>query len=103
MSAISSVSINVASAISQQTIAALKAQMSRYAQAANGQNNQASADYKALQAAITSGNVSDAQTALARLQRDSQASKSTAGANEGNAPRATSDVNGDIGRIDAKA
>ncbi len=54
--------------------------MARYAQAANGQNSQASADYKALQAAINSGNVSDAQAALSRLQRDSKTANSPAAA-----------------------
>jgi len=63
---------SVSSSVSQQTIAALQAQMARYSQAANGRNSQASSDYKALQSAIQSGNVSAAQSALARLQRDSR-------------------------------
>jgi len=67
----SSVASSVASAVSQQTIAALQAQLAHYTQTGSGQNSQTSADYKALQNAIQSGNVSDAQTALARLQRDS--------------------------------
>jgi hypothetical protein len=63
---------SVASAVSQQTIASLQAQMAHYSPSANGQNSQATADYRALQAAIKSGNVSDAQASLARLQRDSK-------------------------------
>jgi len=63
---------SVSSAASQQLIAALQAQMLRYSQAANGQNSSARSDYRALQAAIKSGSVSDAQAALARLQRDSR-------------------------------
>jgi hypothetical protein len=62
----------VSAAVSQQSIASLQAQMVRYAPAAGSQNSRASADYKALQQAIQSNNVSDAQAALARLQRDSQ-------------------------------
>jgi predicted negative regulator of RcsB-dependent stress response len=80
--------------VSQQTIASLQAQMLRYAQPANGQNSQASADYKALQTAVQSGNVSDAQAALARLKRDSQAGNPAS--NAGSTPPATtSAVDGD--------
>ncbi|HZM02227.1 MAG TPA: hypothetical protein VFC44_04310 [Candidatus Saccharimonadales bacterium] len=67
----SSVTSSVASAVSQQTIAALQVQLAHYTQTGSGQNSQTSADYKALQNAIQSGNVSDAQVALARLQHDS--------------------------------
>jgi hypothetical protein len=63
---------SVASANSQQIIAALQAQMMLYSRSASGQNSQASADYRALQAAIKSGDVSTAQAALARLQHDSR-------------------------------
>ncbi|MGA2555692.1 MAG: hypothetical protein ABSG04_05405 [Verrucomicrobiota bacterium] len=69
---------SVSSTANQQVIAALQAQMARYSQAANSQNTQASADYKALQAAIKSGDVSTAEAALARLQRDSRTTNSAA-------------------------
>ena len=72
MSSITSVS-NTTSAVSQQLIGSLQAQMARYSRVANGQNSQASADYKTLQAAIKSGDVSQAQAALVRLQRDATA------------------------------
>jgi hypothetical protein len=91
MSTISSVS----SAVSQQTIALLQSQMMRYSQTANGQNSQASADYKALQSAIKSGNVSDAQAALARLQRDSQTANPTAATPASTSPTASSPVDSD--------
>jgi len=57
-------------------MAALQAQLALYSQAANGQNAQAKADYKSLQSAITSGNLSQAQAALTKLQRDSKAAAS---------------------------
>jgi hypothetical protein len=72
---------NVSSAVSQQTIDALQLQMARYTQSAIGQDSPARADYKALQAAIQSGKVTDAQAALARLQRDSQSSQTVTAAN----------------------
>jgi hypothetical protein len=81
MNPVSSVS---SSPSNQQTLALLQSQMVRYAQSANGHNSQASADYKALQTAITSGNVSQAQAALTRLQRDSKTTNSGA-----NAPTST--------------
>ncbi len=65
-------------AASLEAMALLQAQMLRYALAANAEAGQASVDYKALQEAIKSGNVAEAQTALSRLQRDSQAASSSA-------------------------
>jgi hypothetical protein len=73
MSSISNITSNVSSSVEQQTMAALQAQLSLFAQSANGQNLPARADYKALQSAITSGNVSQAQAALTKLQRDAKA------------------------------
>jgi len=64
----SSVSSSVASAVDQQTLAALQIQLSVYAQEANSENTEAKAAYQALQSAVTSGNVSEAQAALATLQ-----------------------------------
>ena len=86
---------SVSSAVSQQTIAALQVQMLRYTQTASGQNSQASADYKALQAAIQSGNVSDAQVALARLQRDSRSTNPAAATPAGTSATANSPLDGD--------
>jgi hypothetical protein len=63
---------SASSASSQQTIAMLQKQMMLYTQFADG-SGPAAADYKALQYAIQTHNVSDAQSAMARLQRDSQA------------------------------
>ena len=86
---------SVTAAVSQQTMAALQAQMARYSQTANGQNSQASADYKALQTAVKAGNVTAAQAALARLQRDSQAGKSGAGQPASSSSTANSPVDSD--------
>jgi hypothetical protein len=58
------------SSISEQ-IAMLEEQMFRYSEFAKGSST-ASADYKALQYAISTRNIADAQAALARLQLDSQ-------------------------------
>jgi len=69
--------------------------MARYSQSASGQNGAASADYKALQSAITSGNVSAAQAALVRLQRDSNAGKSTASTSASTTSAASSAVDND--------
>jgi len=69
---------NASTSSSLETIALLQAQMLRYSQMANAASGPASSDYIALQAAIKSGNVSEAQTALFRLQRDSQAASSSA-------------------------
>jgi len=52
-------------------IAMLEEQMFRYSEFAKG-STRASADYKALQYAILTRNIVDAQAALARLQIDSQ-------------------------------
>ena len=92
MNPVSSASASVAAAVSAQTIASLQAQMARYSQSAGGQNSQASADYKALQAAIKSGNVSDAQAALSRLQRDS---RTTGAATSATAPSGAPKVDSD--------
>jgi hypothetical protein len=104
MSNVSSVAntASVAAATSQVTIASLQAQMARYSQSASGQNGAASADYKALQSAITSGNVTAAQAALVRLQRDSNVGKPAA---QTSAP-ATSTVSSPVdnhGNLDATA
>ena len=50
--------------------AELQELMSRYSQSVYELSNTARADYQVLQAAIKSGNVPDAQAALARLQSD---------------------------------
>jgi hypothetical protein len=84
MSSVSSAT-GVAAVIEKQTLAALRAQLERYSQSALGQFSSASADYKALQYAIESGNISAAQAALARLQRDSD----SAAANLAPAPTET--------------
>jgi hypothetical protein len=73
-SAASSVSSSAASALDQQTIAALQIQLTAYTSAGYGQNTQAKAAYQALQSAINSGNVTQAQAALITLQRVSQSS-----------------------------
>jgi hypothetical protein len=76
---VSSVSSSGAStAANLEAIALLQAQMLRYALTAIAEKGPPNADYLALQAAIKSGNVSEAQTALSRLQRDSQAASSSA-------------------------
>jgi hypothetical protein len=62
------------------TIDELQAQMSRYSQLASDLSSRASADYKALKAAVNSGNAPDALSALAQLQRDSNAPESTSAA-----------------------
>ena len=59
-------------------MAALQAQLARYSNAANGTNPQAKAAYLAVQSALQSGNVSQAQAALAKLQELSKASSSQA-------------------------
>ena len=61
------------SASSQPTIASLQSQLQLYSQYENG-TGAATEDYKALQFAIQSNNISNAQAALARLKRDSEGS-----------------------------
>jgi DNA-binding FadR family transcriptional regulator len=100
MSDVTSVS-NTASAVSQQLLASLQAQMARYSQAANGTNSQASADYKALQAAIQSGNVAAAQVALSRLQRDDKAASPAAATSTSTSAAAQSWTR--VSSLDAKA
>ncbi|HEY3757302.1 MAG TPA: hypothetical protein VGL42_14215 [Opitutaceae bacterium] len=90
MSSISGVS-SAASSSNQMLLASLQAQMTRYASVANGQNSQASADYKALQSYIKTGDASAAQAALARLQSDSQASASPSPAPASSAQNQISD------------
>ena len=68
------------SSIGPPTIDELQAQMSRSSQSASALNSRASADYKALKTAINSGNAPDALSALAQLQRDSNAPDSTSSA-----------------------
>ena len=92
---------NTASAISQQLIASLQAQMARYSQAATAKNSQASADYKALQAAIQSGDTTAAQVALSRLQRDEKAASPAPAASTSTSAAAQSWTN--VSSLDAKA
>jgi len=66
----------VSTSSSLDTIALLQAQMLRYSLMANSAIGAANIDYMALQNAIKSGNVSEAQAALSRLQHDSQAASS---------------------------
>jgi hypothetical protein len=61
---------SVTAANSQVTIESLQMQMERYSNLASQELSRAGADYRALQAALATGNVSDAQTALARLELD---------------------------------
>jgi hypothetical protein len=77
---VSNISSSVASSVSEQTLAALQAQMALYANAANGKNPQAKVAYTALQSAIQSGNISQAQAALAKLQQFSRSSPSQSAA-----------------------
>jgi hypothetical protein len=58
---------------SQPSLTSLKSQLSLYQQYANA-SGPAANDYKALQLAIQTNNIADAQAALARLRRDSQSS-----------------------------
>jgi hypothetical protein len=74
----SSVSSSVVSSVDQQALAALQFQLSVYSQEANSQNSQAKAAYQSLQLALTSGNVSQAQSAVAQLQQASQSANATA-------------------------
>jgi hypothetical protein len=60
------------SSVGTKSIAELQALMSRYSQSVYELSNTARADYQVLQAAIKSGNVPDAQAALARLQSDNR-------------------------------
>jgi hypothetical protein len=73
MNDISKVSASAATPAGEPSITSLKSQMSLYSQYANA-TGQAGADYKALQFAIQTHNVTEAQAAMARLRRDSQAS-----------------------------
>ena len=61
----------ISSLTPKQSIAALQELMDRFSQTAIGHSQRASLDFKALQLALETGNVADAQDALARLQRDS--------------------------------
>jgi hypothetical protein len=70
--------IQPVSAVGQQTIAELQAQMARYAQSVYDLSSQASADYKTLQAAIKSGNVPDGEATLARLELETKTPNSSA-------------------------
>ena len=65
-------------AVTQETLALVQTQMYRYVLAALGKNSPATEDYKALQYAVQTGNLSDAQSALARLNRDSNIAASAA-------------------------
>lgn len=69
--------------------------MARYSPAANSGNSQASIDYRALQTAIKSGNVSEAQAALARLQRDTKAASSSGSAAASSPASSPVDSDGD--------
>jgi hypothetical protein len=105
MSSISSVAPGVASggissvesSIDQQTLAALQIQLSAYFQAADSQNPQVKAAYQALQSAVNLGDVSQAQAALATLQRVNQSANPNPAAS---ASRPPVDNNGDQGGRD---
>jgi hypothetical protein len=79
---------SVPSSVVPQTIVLLQAEMLRYAQAANSQSGDTSSDYRALQTAIKSGNLLDAQAALFRLRHDNQAGASNAATSASPAPAA---------------
>ena len=61
----------ISSSTPQQSIAMLQQMMERYTQAAIAHNERANVDLKNLQLALETGKVTQAQDALARLQRDS--------------------------------
>lgn len=69
ISAVGSASVSAASLLP--TIDALRSQLILYVQFANG-TGPAAADFKALEYSIATGDVSDAQTELSRLRRDSE-------------------------------
>jgi hypothetical protein len=91
------------SSVSQETLAALYAEMFHYSQLVNSQNTHTSVDYNALQVAIKSGSLPEAQAALARLQHDSNIPNSPAAAPSPTSPTAdspadsVSDQDGSIG------
>jgi hypothetical protein len=82
----SSVSASVTSSVDQQALATLQIQLSVYSQAANSQNAQAKAAYQSLQSAVTSGNVSQAQAAVATLQQFGQSGTPNATASASSPP-----------------
>jgi len=73
MNDISKVSASTTAPAGQPSITSLKSQMSLYSHYANA-TGAAGADYKALQFAIQTHNIAEAQAALARLRRDGQSS-----------------------------
>lgn len=65
--------------VTEAMLTVLQAQASAFAQSAVGQIAQASPDYKALQTAIRSGNIIEAEAALARLHQGMKATTPAAG------------------------
>jgi hypothetical protein len=82
-----------ASASSSRTIAILQQQLMLYTQFANG-TGPAAAAYKALEYAIQTNNVSDAQAAMAQLQSNSE----SAGASSSATTTSDSSISSDIGQ-----
>jgi hypothetical protein len=78
--AAASASSTAAASLDQQTLAALQIQLTAYSSAGYGQNIQAKSAYRALQSAINSGNVTQAQAALIALQRVDHSTNPTASA-----------------------
>jgi hypothetical protein len=87
-----SASASASTSSSEQTIEMLEQEMTLYTQYANGSGPAATA-YKALEYAIETKNVSDAQTAMADLQRDSESANSPSSATANS--NSTLDIGGD--------
>ena len=91
---------------SQEKIALLQAQMQHYAESANA-SIKATADYKALQYAIRTDNISDAQADIARLRQENQVAAPANSALEPDSPVGSGGGDADSGQspssIDAKA
>lgn len=99
-SAASSVSSSVASSLEQQTLAALQIQLTAYTSAGYGQNTQAKAAYQALESAINSGNVTQAQAALVTLQQVNQSANPASSVSN---PPVGSDADHDGSDLNVKA
>jgi hypothetical protein len=84
------------------TITDLQSQLGLYSEAAGLPNSPEGSDYKALQVAIATGNLSNAQIDMARLQRDckaahSDAEASTTSASTPSTPASNADDQGGSG------
>jgi hypothetical protein len=104
MSTLSSINPSAASSVEtsleQQTLAALQIQLTAYTSAGYGQNIQAKAAYQALESAINSGNVTEAQAALLTLQQVDQSANPASSVSN---PPVGSDADPDGSGLNVKA